>query len=477
MRGALLRSEQIENLDALGEVGTPVYRVAIQLRDAVRRKSPDLVAHLAIPQINQAGDRIDWYAPTPGPVIPWSASTEDERIPARTQMEALMAGLRTVSARLLASNTETPDSDATLFAKLLNRVPYFPDESYIYLVDGLPVVTFWGFDHIESDRKRNPLLCLYPPPPAPVPAAPPLVAPPLMTPSPEAPLATTVVVADSPWWRLWWWLLLLPLLLVLLLGLRACTPTGFLPSLGSSGWPSWLPFTTPTHRLPTTQAPVSNATGVSDPNLLLPNRVLPPLSDTHPSNLAPSQPPPDVAVPDTTLPAQDVNPPPLPDTTTDDTSPDPLANKPQAPEDDAVLLPPPLDAAAPLATGTPPLDALSLPPNLSNGPANFLNGRWRAGAGIQDTQTGKPLRLEYQFQDGQGQVTVTRGNASCQGPVSAAMQSGALQITPDGQAHCSDGGQYELPEILCKPGATTSADCTGNYGNMQFPLNMRQAKN
>ncbi|MGB3425355.1 SrfA family protein, partial [Castellaniella sp.] len=120
-------------------------------------------------------------------------------------------------------------------------------------------------------------------------------------------------------------------------------------------------------------------------------------------------------------------------------------------------------------------DALSLPPNLANGPADFLNGQWRAGAGIQDAQTGKPLRLEYQFKDGKGQVTVTRGNATCQGPVSAAMEGGALHITPNGQAQCSDGGQYELPRIQCKPGATTSADCAGHYRDMRFPLSMRQS--
>ena len=484
MRGALLRSGKIEDLDALGEAGTPVHRMALQLREAVRRKGPDLAEHLAIPQINQAGDNIDWYAPKSGPVIPWSASTEEERIPARAQMEALKAGLNAISTRLLDANADTPDSDTALFAKLLNRAPYFPDESYVYLVDGTPVVTFWGFDHVGSDRRRNPLLCLYSPPPTPVTPQQPSTPLPPATP---AVLAEPVVAATRPWWKRWWWLILLPLLLLLLLGLRGCTP-------GSPGWPSWMPFGVSAPDLTPPQLPALDAPSLGSGPAVAGHRSLPgdgliggntgiglPAST---SDVAPDAGLTDAAT-DPTLP--DTDPAIAP------TQPDPDAEPADAPADTDTQMPPALDPAEESATepasASPSLldpnvdpavgqaNALTVPPNLPNGPADFLNGHWRAGAGIQDAQTGKPLRLEYQFQDGQGQVTVTRGQATCQGPVGAAMQGGALQITPQGQASCSDGGQYELPQIQCTPGATTSADCAGNYGDMRFPLSMRQAVN
>ena len=48
MRGALLRSGKSQTFTALGETGQPVYRAALQLRDAIRRKNPTLVDHLAI---------------------------------------------------------------------------------------------------------------------------------------------------------------------------------------------------------------------------------------------------------------------------------------------------------------------------------------------------------------------------------------------------------------------------------------------
>ena len=79
MRGALLRSGKSGSFTALGETGQPVYRAALQLREAIRRKNPELVDHLAIPQSDELGNRIDWYSALDGDVIPWSSATEEER--------------------------------------------------------------------------------------------------------------------------------------------------------------------------------------------------------------------------------------------------------------------------------------------------------------------------------------------------------------------------------------------------------------
>ena len=76
MRGVLLRSGKSEDFTALGETGQPVYRAALQIREAIRRKHPahpDLVEHLAIPQTDELGSTIDWYSDRPGDVIPGAA--------------------------------------------------------------------------------------------------------------------------------------------------------------------------------------------------------------------------------------------------------------------------------------------------------------------------------------------------------------------------------------------------------------------
>jgi hypothetical protein len=119
---------------------------------------------------------------------------------------------------------------------------------------------------------------------------------------------------------------------------------------------------------------------------------------------------------------------------------------------------------------------LGIPPQaLKNGSVDFLNGRWKAGAGIQDAQTGKPLRLDYAFQNGQGRVRVRRGDGiECSGTVAAEMRNGGLAITSQGPARCNDGGSYKLPEVLCRQGSQSTADCNGIYQNQQFPMSMRQ---
>ena len=122
-----------------------------------------------------------------------------------------------------------------------------------------------------------------------------------------------------------------------------------------------------------------------------------------------------------------------------------------------------------------PGPALSIPPDAADGQADFLNGRFRAGAGIQDKTTGKSLRLEYQFKDGKGEVIVRKANGiNCTGPVTASMNGGNLSIDSQGQAACGDGSSYEMPKVDCRQGAKSIADCNGIYEDKQFPITMRQ---
>ena len=71
MAGQLLVSGNPQNYSAIGEAGQPIYSVAFQLREAVRLKAGADVANcLAIPQRNEQGSVIDWYAPERGDVVP-----------------------------------------------------------------------------------------------------------------------------------------------------------------------------------------------------------------------------------------------------------------------------------------------------------------------------------------------------------------------------------------------------------------------
>lgn len=455
MRGALLRSGKSGSFTALGETGQPVYRAALQLREAIRRKNPEMVDHLAIPQSDELGNQIDWYSGLDGDVIPWSSATEEERAPARRQLEALKTALDDLSLRFLGTDpAEQQQGDKAVFGKLLKRVIHFPDENFVYLVQGKPVLTFWGFEHAGADRNRDPLHCLYE-------VAPVFTLPPVVETPAVAPVAPLVPVVTRPWWRRWWWLLLLPFLLLLLwllLGLRGCVPIplvavdllppGIVPVEKQLEEPQLTGNATTLNGVPvngtvsgtTTGNPVVGAPGVEAPALDGKDTGAPAIDPANDPTAEATTPPPDQAPP-----------------------------KPEAPEA------PPLEAEKPASTQAKPGPALSIPPDAADGAAKFLDGQYRAGAGIQDRRTGKPLRLEYQFKDGKGEVTVHQADGSkCSGPVSAAMKSGSLAIDSQGQAVCADGSTYDMPKVNCRKGATTVADCTGGYGKDQFPMSMRQ---
>ena len=502
MRGVLLRSGRSEHFTALGETGQPVYRAALQIREAIRRKypeHPELIEHLAIPQSDELGSTIDWYSDRPGDVIPWSSATEEERAPARAQLEVLQSKINALSNTLLgldangqpsATARKAAEGDNAVFGKLLTCVVPFPDENFVYLVDGRPVLTFWGFIHAGAERSRQPLHCLYPrTAPVAEPVAAPLAPPP---PAPIAPAAAAVApaaaVARLPWWRNWRWLLplllLLSLLLLLLFGLRGCIPGVNLsgPGIPDLGRDTSVPGNNQA-RVPTgslnmdgaangttggvtpgmtsgTESPVNLPGGPADAGGGAPQGDNPaPTDNANPSAQGePETPPAPEQQPEQ---ASDTPPPGSPEAATPENIP---PAPPQLPEDQAQ------------ASNQPPQPSdLSIPPDAADGKADFLNGKW-AGAGIQEAGTGKPVRLKYDFQNGKGQATVTRpDNVSCQAPVAAAMQGGKLSINSSGQATCADGSSYDLPQVGCTPNASGVADCDANYGAKGFNIQMKKA--
>lgn len=482
MRGVLLRSGKSEQFTALGETGQPVYRAALQLREAIRRKNPDhpdLVEHLAIPKTDELGSNIDWYSERPGDVIPWSSATEEERAPARAQLEVLERKIADLSNELLgldANGQPVPgrkpgaQGDRTVFGKLLTCVVPFPDENYVYLVDGKPVLTFWGFIHAGAERSRQPLHCLYPTtakaadPVAPAPVAP------LAPPPAAVPVAREVV--KRSWWRYLFWLLpLLLLLAFLLFGLRGCWPGlgfGGLPQidLSKGGMSSPDPTTTTqpsgNRVLAVDQGPVvGNGKGLSRPEggAVAAGQNLSG-ADQAGSTEAPANN------------ASEANAVPAAEPQSDAAAASEPGNQPpaQIPPEQTPAAPPELPADAQQQ----PSDVV-IPTDAGNGAADFLNGKWN-GAGLQEVGSAKSLRLNYDIQNGKGQATVRRADGvRCSAPVAATMNAGTLSIDSEGQAACADGSNYEIPQVNCKPGAHDITHCAGNYGANDFPMQMKQA--
>ena len=151
MTGALLRTGNLKDFHPLGALGSPVYTAATQLRAAIRRQlGPDVADVFAIPRRNEDGDTIDWYAPRPGNVVPWSSATPDEQ----RSIKASLLQIRERIRQTGSSMREDPGNERRVFGLLLDEVMSFPNDRHLYLVDDRPVLTFWGFrEHSAAEGK------------------------------------------------------------------------------------------------------------------------------------------------------------------------------------------------------------------------------------------------------------------------------------------------------------------------------------
>ncbi len=474
MAGSLLISGNPQHYKAIGEGGQPVYSVAFQLREAIRLKAGAEVADcLAIPQPNQHGNVIDWYAPNPGDVVPWSAATVQERERALAELDAAQSKLEAAAQAMrdtFGGNSQT-DREKNTALRLITKAFYFPDPNFIFLVGGRPVITFWGFNTLGASLPSDPFVGL-------------------RSAASVAPVQAASV-SKRAWW--WWLLLLLLLLLLLFVLLRSCAP---------QSWLSGLPLVT--HTAPDTQnvRPVPADASPKAPDTVVDRGITTlrrwwsgqtsdaPVGSADSSagvdrsaaegvgnaDTAQNSTPDANATPETTAP------------TGSDTAPSPAAEQPAptpAPDASQNATPPATQAPTPQepAGGNTSPNAgnpLQIPNSASaNGSTNFLDGRWNAGAGIQDAKTGKPLRMEYDFSqgNGQGKVTIQRGDGTrCAGDVAAQMQGRSLNINDRGVAKCSDGSTIALPKVTCVPSADGRADCQGRYDNgTSFPVSMRHA--
>jgi hypothetical protein len=218
--GPLLGSEPLQRYRALGVAGDPVWRAAGQLRAAIaQRLSREHADLLAIPEVDPSGQRIDWYAAFDGAPRRLSDLGEAERTAVLAKMQSLHADLAG-----LADSMEAPERSAAErnFARLLRHALTAPGEETLHVVDGKPVMTFWGFS--ADAALPGAFLATPPVPPRPTAALPEAV----MVSAPAA-IAPAFLRAGPR--TAWWQWLLLALLLLAMLALLAWLVRPYLPHL------------------------------------------------------------------------------------------------------------------------------------------------------------------------------------------------------------------------------------------------------
>ncbi|MCW2473882.1 SrfA family protein [Candidatus Symbiopectobacterium sp. NZEC151] len=453
MAKSLLRSGSLADFFALGENGQPVYASALQLRETLRLRRQQAIADcLAIPQPNETGDRLDWYAPGEGKVTSWMAASEEEREAALEQLQTFLTTVAALSERALASDSAAQQRFGALLAKAFQ----FPAANYVYLVDGRPVITFWGFINLDQKPRTDALACLREA--LPVITAQPLVdpiAPPIAQPNAAAVYAETAslpvepenepddapkvaipaVPATAPGksaLRRWWWVAPgVALAGALVWQFRAGVPSKPItsePVVAHTPEKRVLPAT---EKVKEAETVAQNATPIAPP---------PVAAETPPE----AEKAPAVAHPET-APVVAQKPAPVP----------------SAPPVETVVAEAKPEEAKPVDKNALVMPSLAV----KLGKTDFLNGTWRVTADTKTPTIGKPASLRYQLKDGQGTVRLTHGEGvSCRANVTAGlMQSGNLIINSRVKARCSDGSRYQMPEIVCSQGASGPAECSGRY--------------
>ena len=424
MAKQLLRSGSLDDFLALGENGQPVYASALQLRETLRLRHQQSIADmLAIPQPNEGGDRIDWYAPISGKITSWIAASDEERASALSQLEHCQQTVNELSQKAQLSEK----SALRLFGILLAKAMQFPGANHVFLVDGKPVLTFWGFVNLDKKSRADAFDCLRAaqsdaaPSEIRITETPKPPAIPTLKPTEQAPQNSDTVATEPSnvvrrreWRQLWWLPLALVVLGILFFQIRAKSDVSK-PVVKSS-------------ETVKKSAPESE------------KRALP----SH------------AATPKTHLPVGHIAAP----------TPTPVVEAVKTPE----VKPVEVQKTAVSA------DALVMPAEaVKLGSTRFMNGRWRASLDIKTPRLGKPPSLVYQIKNSKGSVKIIHGDGiSCNANVTVGlMSSGSLVVDSRTKAKCSDGSRYKIPQLICKSGENGVADCNGRYdADTILPINM-----
>lgn len=439
MAKTLLRSGDLDDFQAVGGGGQAVFDSALQIREALRlRKQQAMVDCLAIPQVNDEGDRVDWYSPVDGPAVSWKAADEDARFRALRYLESTLDSAASLSRKSLQSNKTAQQ----LFGSLLAKALQFPGINHVFLVDGKPVITFWGFVNLNESARDDVLACLREQD-APEPVIE-MLPEPEPEPEAEAPPAITFSQADAP-------LIAAPVVktddrtdAVYEKPQPAPRPEPEAPAAVVAPAPAPAPVAKKRAAafwmLPVAAMVIA---AVAAPVLWKQQQA----AEPAPVVAAPAPAPIAVAqTPVTPAPQLAAS---LPLHQAEVVAPKEEAPKPTT----AVISAIPKDALV--------MDAIQV----KTGNTRFLNGTWRVMLDVKDNATGKAPTLRYQIQNNKGTARLVQGdNISCRADLFSGLhQTGELMIKSRGHARCSDGSRYPMPEITCTAGNNDIAQCTARY--------------
>ncbi len=481
MAGPLLRSEPLQRYRALGMAGDPVWRAAGQLRAAItQRLSREHADLLAIPEVEPSGRRIDWYAPFDGEPRRLADLGEAERAEVLAKVQRLHGDMANLAASMEATERSGAERN---FARLLRYALTAPGEETLHVVDGRPVMTFWGF---SADAALPGVFIASPPRPL-MPASPP-IAQAVMASAPAV-AAMAAPGARSAWWQ---WLLLALLLLLLLAGL-AWLVRPYLPHLEprleaeardralemSVRQPAELQRA----RSDTLQQDnehlrlelarltdeLARRGGDCSAGVILPGGVIVGSVDGKPIERG--------AAPDANAAGLNIA------NKADEKGPNKGPDK-GAGEKDANRDPgkgpdpqdrPAADKQMAEKEKNPPKPMVVPPEAKQKQDVGFLKGDWRSRTGLATATGEKDLRPSYTLDDkGRGKVSFVQHNGTtCEAPAEARWDGGKLVIEEKANPKCADGRTYARNVVNCEVDKDGVAQCKGSQPGDQRSYNVQ----
>lgn len=496
MQSKILKSDYVYDYKAYGHDGKTIWKYAIPFKSAIER-DPSLGKSIADLLANPASKenpdgKLDWFIPFPPEngidynVISWDQMTIEQKKNVRSKIARCQDQVQLVASEWEANSFS---KNTALFAHFLKgdgeTSICFPGFDCVYLVDGKPVITFWGFikkdgevnknaegivnAHPLTETKPEPTPDVKPEPKAPVP-----------------PVASTSSGHKHCLCALGALLLLLPLLLLLAYLLwwflrgapsgcpiftvypkvwnfslepdHICSLDVNMPNLDTPDLPELPKPEQPKPELPELEAPlvpldadVPAVNGGGNGNggaLASPNADTPSAPENQPTPPAPE--------------AQSApsNPEPQP------TPPELKDEKNDNQEEEPLIAPPELDNPSDNTNSTPQAETPTTPVDLDEQDNGGLNGHYSARTGIVDKNNSKPVKVDYDFKNGEGTATLTRSDGSkCTGKSSGAIKDGKLMIDGSNAVTCADGTVYEMPHVNCEKDGNGKTFCGGQYGN------------
>ncbi|SKA13406.1 hypothetical protein SAMN02745126_03758 [Enhydrobacter aerosaccus] len=472
MTGPLLSSEPLQRYRALGLGGDPVWRAAQQLRAAIgQRLSREHADLLAIPEADPSGRRIDWYAAHDGDVRRLADLGGNERATVLEKVRRLHADLASLADSMVAPGRSGAERN---FARLLRLALTAPGEETLYVVDGRPIMTFWGF---SADAALPGVFLASPPAPS-TPARP-------MSERPvsDAVLATApaAAVASTPARSLWWQWVLLAALLLLLLAALAWVVRPYLPHIEprleadardrALTMSVRAPAALQQARMDTLQKEnedlrlelarltdeVAQRGANCSAGVLGPGGAI--------IGVIPGAPIERGAAPDgangvdvTNKDEANKNGTKSPDDKNTAGAPDKSPNGPDKGQNG-----PDKDKQAADKKDEP--KPMVVPPEAKQKQdLAFLRGDWRSRTGLATPQGEKDLRPAYTLDDkGKGKVNFVQQNgATCEAPAEARWDNGKLVIEEKSNPKCTDGRTYARNIVNCEVGQDGVAQCKGS---------------